>query len=1058
MTVSPHAPEGANDGAALAPLHSHTPTAVVNTRRIMAGTLTAEALPASDTSPLDAARLYIAAGLAVVSCCALAPGDPPQCTAERAGYSAHKGHGTPDKRGKVAAGKQPLRAWKGVTSTSPAEAAEWWAHTAPHGPNFALLMVGGLLAIDVDGPAGEASLAAAVDVLGPLPPTLENVTGRADGGRHLLFVVPSDASARDVAALTKSVAGMHLDGGRFVAGGDESSGLDLRAGDLDAPRSYIVVAPSVHASGARYQWRGGPVAELPRRWWDALPRSNNQKPPTGAPLPLDARPGVVPALAGERRAAKLPREASANDAAERPSRVAPKPPPTGQRPPRSADPVARARAAFEAAFPTLCAEVRAAPDGKQNDTLNTNTLRACRMALTAGVGLDAVCSGMVAAALAGNHPEARTRATVASARSKAEADGPASLRERDRGTPQTSSPEEKPAGQRGGDLDAGDDGPEGHTGLPVVLTGPDVARVADDAVRALARHPDAYQRTGVGLVRLIEAVEPESTTEQQRQHLPPAGSLVIEAAPPPTVTEWLSTVCEFRAHDARVKRGDGTRWIQPPGPVVAVVCARKVYPRELRPLVGIIEAPALRRDGSCITAPGYDARSGLYLRWHGPPVEVPEHPTRDDAHAAYDTLAGLFEDFTFQGDADARRVMLAATVAAILTPLARSAIVGPVPAFMWSADAQLAGKSLMASVCGAIPLGRAPSVRQYTPDDDEMAKRIAAVAVNGSPLWLLDNIRAHIEGGALELALTAHDTIAARILGATVDREMPWRTTVYLTGNGASYSADVARRLLHIALLSRGRVEGGHQSGTTERTFRHVDLTAYVLEHRPELLRAALVVLRAHLAAGRPSSGNALPSFEAWSRVVAHAVWWASGVDPVRARPPESANRDTDVARRIALAWHGAAPGEALTLSALRGRIATAQKATPADAERANASALVELGSALAELAGEPELARAKAGSLGRRVEQHVVDHAFPHPDGGRVRIAAAGLLHGSKRYVARVEAPVTAPVDLTPDAGQGWGSGGSGGSSYSHQTRECTEEFPTTAEAHDGGRVTFDA
>ena len=109
-------------------------------------------------------------------------------------------------------GKHPLHQWGETTSTSPDDARRWWAHEAPHGPNVALLMVGGLLAIDVDGPAGEASLAAAVDVLGPLPPTLENVTGRTDGGRHLLFSVPADASARDVAALTKSVAGMRLDG------------------------------------------------------------------------------------------------------------------------------------------------------------------------------------------------------------------------------------------------------------------------------------------------------------------------------------------------------------------------------------------------------------------------------------------------------------------------------------------------------------------------------------------------------------------------------------------------------------------------------------------------------------------------------------------------------------------------------------------------------------------------------------------------------------------------------------------------------------------------------
>lgn len=162
-------------------------------------------------------------------------------------------------------------------------------------------------------------------------------------------------------------------------------------------------------------------------------------------------------------------------------------------------------------------------------------------------------------------------------------------------------------------------------------------------------------------------------------------------------------------------------------------------------------------------------------------------------------------------------------------------------------------------------------------------------------------------------------------------------------------------------------------------------------------------------------------------------------------------------ARRIALAWHGAAPGESLTLSALRGRIAAAEPSR-GGAEPGRVAALVELGSALAELAGAPELARANAGSLGRRVEQHLLDRAFPHPNGGRIRIVTAGLLHGSKRYVSRVEAPVAAPVNLPPDAGQGWGSGGSGGSVYSHQTRECTEEFPSTGEAPDGPRVSFDA
>jgi len=1076
VNVPLNAREGANEGgpSTLAPSESHTSAGDVNTRRRV-GAITPEELPRSDARALDAARAYIAHGLAVVPCCAPVEGER-QCTAEAAGLEQHKGHGTPDAHGKIRAGKIPTAGWNNRRATTLAEAARWWGHSRPHGPNIALLMgPGGVIALDVDGPTGEATLASAQEMLGALPPTLENVTGREGGGRHLLFRIPSDASDDDVRSLTKSGAALRLDGDRFAAcsAGDEGSGLDLRAGD-DVGRSYIMVAPSLHASGRRYQWRGGPLAEIPAAWWRALPRKGSRPGTVSAGLAgskrsgqgelagLDApsvatgdapRGSVKPPVSDEHAAGD--RIASALSAA--PSTSLPS---TGQ---RSVSLAVRAAAALREALPRLCAEVRDAPDGAQNATLNASSLRAFRLTLAAGSSLDETAEALIAAGLDGNHPEARTRATVASARVAAEAQGPADLRERERTpkprtrkAPRASEGDASPAAAD----DDTDDAPESRpavtsrSGLPLVIVGADVARMADEAVSALARHPDVYQRTGVGLARIIEAVEPDGASENARELLPAAGSLTIKGLAAPTVGEWLSVVAEFRAFDRRVTKGDGTRRVQPPGGLAAIVCAREVYPREVRPLAGIIEAPALRRDGSCITAPGYDARSGLYLRWAGESVDVADAPTRDDARAAFAVFEELFSDFVFQGDAKARRVALAATVAAILTPLARAAIDGPVPAFMWSADASLAGKSMLASTCGAVVLGRSPPPRQYTPDDDEMSKRIAAVALSGVPLWFLDNIRTHVEGGALELLLTAHDRIAARILGATVDREMSWRAVTYMTANGASYSADVARRLLHIPLLSCGRREAGAAAGTTERTFRF-ELPSHAIEHRARYIGAALVMLRAHLAAGRPSSGESLPSFESWSRVVAHAVWWASEADPINARPPESANRDNDVARRVALAWHSAAPGESLTLAAVRSRIAAVEPGR-GGADPSRASALVELASALAELAGAPDLARASAHALGRRFEQHVADRYIPHPDGGSVRINPAGLLHGSKRYASHRDGPAAPRHSETAGQLKGWGSGGSGGSVHSHSASEC-EPFSESERDQPAG-VTFDA
>ena len=333
--------------------------------------------------------------------------------------------------------------------------------------------------------------------------------------------------------------------------------------------------------------------------------------------------------------------------------------------------------------------------------------------------------------------------------------------------------------------------------------------------------------------------------------------------------------------------------------------------------------------------------------------------------------------------------MLAACVAAILTPLARHGVEGATPAFMWTADALNAGKTLLGSTCGAIVLGRAPAARQYTTDDDEMNKRIFSVAINGSPIWMLDNIKDRIEGGVLELALTAHDTIGARKLGHNVDVELPWRTTLYMTGNGATYSDDMSRRLLHIALLSRARVEGTSRASQAERSFKHPSLLAHTLANRPSLLRDALTILLAHGKAGRPTSGRVMPTFEAWANVVAHAVWWASDADPQRAQPPESASADTETARRVVLCWHAFASTTSHTLASIRSVMKGAAFHDP----------VLELAAAMADLAGVADLEKVSPQKLGRAFELHVVGRRFADPEGGTVGIVAAGESHGSKRY-----------------------------------------------------------
>ena len=373
-----------------------------------------------------------------------------------------------------------------------------------------------------------------------------------------------------------------------------------------------------------------------------------------------------------------------------------------------------------------------------------------------------------------------------------------------------------------------------------------------------------------------------------------------------------------------------------------------------------------------------------------------------------------------------------AVVAALLSPLAREAIDGPCPAFVFEADGPGAGKTLAASVCGALVMGRVPAPRQYTADDDETEKRLGAVAIAGHPFIIIDNVRAHVEGGAMERVLTAHESIAFRRLGRSEDVELPWRAIMALTMNSASFSADVSDRVVQITMQSRSVDLDATASFTIN------DLVRHTIDNRPRLLRAAFTILRAHQLAGRPMPGATLPRFEAWSRVVAAAVHWAGGHDPVRARPPESANRDANVARAVALAWCAAFPnGEAHRVGHVLQLVRAIDPSRPGAEGPARAAALGALRDALADLAGASDPGRVSPGSLGRRLEK-VRDRWFVDPGnaGRRVMLVPGPLEHGSKRYAGRVEvigaAPATEtpefppdhPAALSPEGGE-WGSEG---------------------------------
>lgn len=315
----------------------------------------------------------------------------------------------------------------------------------------------------------------------------------------------------------------------------------------------------------------------------------------------------------------------------------------------------------------------------------------------------------------------------------------------------------------------------------------------------------------------------------------------------------------------------------------------------VRPLRGIMESPFLRRDCSVVVESGYDLQSGyLYLPSvnFGDLVDLVDAPTRDDAARALKELAEVFCDFPFASTA-ARYV----PIAALLTVIARPAIDGAVPGFAFDASAAGSGKTLQTDAIAFIASGRDASKMSLAPDDVELEKVLGAYAMAGAQLVAFDNAAtgAAVGGAPLDRVLSARDRVSLRVLGRTEVPELPWRAVVLISGNNISFRGDTWRRVLI------SRLEPQIDNPEDRSDFAHPDLIGWVREERARLVRAALVVLRAFVVAGKPRKVARMGSFEAWSDFVACAIVYAGGPNVLETRPKVTDSTDEGAALAVIL-------------------------------------------------------------------------------------------------------------------------------------------------------------
>jgi len=166
-----------------------------------------------------------------------------------------------------------IAAWQNAATTDLNLIEQWWTANPGHGVGIVTGKASGIFAVDVDiadGKQGDDTLADLQLAYGPLPGTVECVTGT--GGRHLYFRYPDNAEIRN-------------DAGRKLG-----HGLDIR-GD----GGQVLAPPTIHPNGTPYRWETSShpdditVADAPGWLLALLTHDDHPTPPRPVPRPDTSR-------------------------------------------------------------------------------------------------------------------------------------------------------------------------------------------------------------------------------------------------------------------------------------------------------------------------------------------------------------------------------------------------------------------------------------------------------------------------------------------------------------------------------------------------------------------------------------------------------------------------------------------------------------------------------------------------------------------------------------------------------------------------------------------------
>lgn len=341
------------------------------------------------------------------------------------------------------------------------------------------------------------------------------------------------------------------------------------------------------------------------------------------------------------------------------------------------------------------------------------------------------------------------------------------------------------------------------------------------------------------------------------------------------------------SREVRIK---GAIQVQASDPTPALVQQLLAHPgRELPDLVGCVDHPVLRHDGTLIAEPGYDPSTRLYVT-HGLDAYAGFVSSPDPAQIAR-AIATCLEPFSRYALGP---MGLTAVLAAVLTAVARPGLDLSPMIVVRNPDIG-GGKTLLNTALAVIATGHRKSVQTMPESSAEMRKRLLALLIASTEVIIFDNADGALNSDTLASFLTSPLWSDRQLGKSSMQMDLPARCLVLSNGCNMRIGSGLARRVIPIDVI-------GSDRGRILRSFPFCPVEK-ALETRNDIVSAALTLMAAVPESFAPT--ERVNSFLSWDRIVRRTVAWLAQYDarlddPIRLFAAEiAADADLDGKRGL---------------------------------------------------------------------------------------------------------------------------------------------------------------